>query len=78
LKNEEWRTRNAEFGIPKAEFGTKSQDSGGGKDEKKKENGQRDLERKFSADKRELYIHTASEETEIEKQNLNKIEKIRL
>jgi hypothetical protein len=40
--------------------------------------GQRDLERKFSVDERELYIHTASEETEIEKQNPNKTKKIRL
>jgi hypothetical protein len=36
--------------------------------------GQRDLERKFSAEERKLYIHTASEETKIEKQNFNKKE----
>ena len=39
--------------------------------------GRRDLERKFPAEKREVYNGTPSDETGIEKQNFNKIEKIR-
>ena len=37
--------------------------------------GQRDLERKSSADERELYNGTASEETKIEQKNSIKMEK---
>ncbi len=38
--------------------------------------GRADLERKFSADERELYMNTVSEETKIEKQKHNKMRKI--
>ena len=40
--------------------------------------GQSDLERKFPAEEREVYEGTPSDETGIEKQNSNKIEKIRI
>ena len=44
---------------------------------KKTEQGQRGLERKISAEEREAYKGTQSDETEIEKQNFPKMKKIR-